>query len=197
MSFFWSSSTEPKAQPKSSPRAIPVVTQSRHVDVIDVDVIDEQPTDVFDRKPRRSEPSAKAFDQVPVTRRASASTKLTVEIPKVKSTNGSVADECTPVHSAYNSPRVDVQFQVDPTDQFPATQFDVDECINRLEHAFYHDTKAYNNVLNQGIYKNTVVNGGHVCRTPSIQQRLRDLQAKHLQLLKETSELYDHLTQLL
>ena len=204
MSFFWSTPSESKQKP-SSPRPIPIPISKKQVDIIDVDdvIVDEQLPPITVPKSCRSEPTAEAFDHPPVTRRARP--KLDpIEIPepelKVKSSNGKIADECTPVHSAYSSPRIDVQFQPDPDPdecQITTTQFDVDECISRLEHAFHHDTKAFESILHQGIYKNTIVNGGNICCTPSIQQRLRDLQAKHLRLLRETSDLYSHLIQLL
>lgn len=104
--------------------------------------ITKQPTklknkDIVPSELRRSEPTEKAFQPIYVTRKP----KLSVEVPVVdvsELNKYSIQNECTPVHSQYNSPRV----SVDKFDMFP--------------------TPVGPNVVNNGMFNNVVVHGG-VC----------------------------------
>lgn len=83
----------------------------------------------------RSVPTEKAFKPIYVTRKS----KLEVEVPVFdlsELNKYSIQNECTPMQSRFNSPRISVD------------KFDI------------FSTPNNHNVVNNGVFNNTVVNGG-------------------------------------
>lgn len=151
MSFFWSSSYTP---PKS--------TQIRAPTKVDI-VIEKNEPDVSSRS-------------VPITCQPSKQPNLVIDIPSIKSV--SIADECTPVNSTYNSPRHDIQFEAEADFIVPDVvnscsepcisittdkdTIDLHKRIHHLENLYNQGLYYHLKVVHQGIYKNNVLHGGHV-----------------------------------
>lgn len=105
----------------------------------------------------------------------------------VKTKTVSIADAETPLNSGYNSPRYDVQFMDDeqgdvfvysepctPTGRrcasavFPLVETntpsssDIKQIVHRLEHLFEKGLYQHSNVVHQGVYNGSVLNGGYI-----------------------------------
>lgn len=244
MSFFWFS--EPKPQPKApvrktveiqpTPVAAPssvasVLEPERKVDShrqVEPEPEVKVPQSQVEPPPSvstRSVPTADAFTQVYITHRPKKRVDLTVEVPVCKSV--SISDACTPVQSAYNSPRYDVQFQPEPKNPYddlwpcsePCTptsaysrrseeEFKLQTTIHHLENLFnkglYHNLKA----VHQGVYKDTVLHGGHVAApdredldarenihlfNPTSYNQVIEIQHKYVELVAESRKFHERL----
>lgn len=258
MSFFWFSEPKSQAQPKATVRKTvdiqptPVVTPSPVLEPECCKVESHRQVEherehahEYEREPEpelrisqpepevspfvstRSVPTADAFTQVHITHRPKKRVDLTVEIPVCKSV--SISDACTPVLSAYNSPRYDVQFQREPEPENPyedlwpcsepctptsastrrsEEEFKLQTTIHHLENLFrkglYHHVKA----VHQGVFKDTVLHGGHVAApdredldarenihlfTPTSRNQVIEIQHKYVELVAESRKFHERL----
>ena len=163
MSFFWSTSYTPPKEVPPPPKKSEVVVEKTEPYVSP-----------------RSVPTADAFKSVQITHTPKKRVQLTVEVVKPVS----IADACTPVQSPYDMPEVETEFtfdnvdNVDPYDSmYVATEpctpvsvtnkrseelYNFQERIHRLESLFNRGLYQHLKVVHQGVYKDSVLNGGVV-----------------------------------
>lgn len=224
MSFFWSSTY---SQPKSTNSSSSVVksvsaenTGETNVSKNSTDTVETNVSSDTYVSPR-SVPSADAFKSVEITRVPRKSKpNLEVNIPAVKS--ASIADECTPVNSTYNSPRYDVQFEADfnvtdhcsdtssytPPSSYSDNMYEFKERVHRLENLFNRGLYHHLKVVHQGVYKDNVINGGHVSlpdrdvldvrenvhlHNNDVRQNVMELHHKYTELVSQSRQLFDRL----
>lgn len=129
----------------------------------------------------RSEPTEKAFQPIYVTRKPKVTVFDLSELNKY-----SIQNECTPAHSQFNSPRVSV---------------------DKLD-LFFAPASVSPNVVNNGVFNNTVVNGGvreNLAHTSlpdreyiqdNIQNRLSELQHKFDVVVNEFNRIHQQMANL-
>jgi hypothetical protein len=169
MAYFWNSLLQPILDEHELPK------QKQTAELKNSEVV---PSELL-----RSEPTEKAFQPIYVTRKP----KITVEVPVIdvsELNKYSIQNECTPVHSQFNSPRV----SVDKLDIF--------------------STPNTHNVVNNGVFNNSVVNGGvreNLAHTSlpdreyvqdNIQNRLSELQHKFDIIVNEFNRIQQQMTNL-
>jgi hypothetical protein len=121
MAYFWNTLLQPILD-EPEPQIRKQTTELKNSEVVPSELL-------------RSEPTEKAFQPIYVTRKS----KLSVEVPVVdvsELNKYSIQNECTPMHSQFNSPRVSVD------------KFDI------------FSTPVGPNVVNNGVFNNVVVHGG-------------------------------------
>ena len=210
MSFFWSSSyTQPKTPP---PAPVKVEKTEPYVSA-------------------RSVPTADAFKSVQITHTPKKRVQLTVEVSSSKPV--SIADACTPEQSPYDMPQTETEFTFDNVDvvdpyenMYTTTEpctpvsvtnerakelYNFQERIHRLESLFNRGLYQHLKVVHQGVYKDSVLNGGFVAG-PDREEldvrenvhlynsdaavRITELQHKYAELVSSSRQLYERLEQL-
>jgi hypothetical protein len=216
MSFFWSTSYTP-------PKEVPPPPKPVQKEVV------VEKTEPYVSP--RSVPTADAFKSVQITHTPRKRVELSVEIVPTKPV--SVGDACTPVQSPYDMPEVETEFtfdnveNVDPYDTMYTTTepctpvsvtnkrseelYNFQERIHRLESLFNRGLYQHLKVVHQGVYKDSVLNGGHVA-SPDREEldarenynlynsdaagRLLELQHKYADLVAQSRQFSERLEQL-
>jgi hypothetical protein len=220
MSFFWSTSYTPTPKSTPPPPAQEAVVVEKNEPYVSP----------------RSVPTADAFKAVEIISKKKA--PLVVEITSTTTTTTkpvSVADACTPVQSPYDLPELESEFtfddveNVDPYDSMYTTtepctpvsvtnkrsaeHYDFQERIHRLETLFNRGLYQHLKVVHQGVYKDSVLHGGHIAspdredldtrenvhlhlQNSDATDRLIELQHRYAELVAQSRQFAERLEQL-
>lgn len=209
MSFFWSY-TPPKETP---PAPKPVVKVEKIEPYVSP----------------RSVPTADAFKAVEITHNPKKKNQLTIEVSSSTVTTKpvSVADACTPVQSPYELQEVEPEFTFDNVEETQETSYsepctpvfkkrsddlaNFQERVHRLENLFNRGLYQHLKVVHQGVYKDSVLNGGHVASpdrdeldvrenihlyNSNASGRVIELQHQYAELVRQHRQFYERLEQL-
>lgn len=206
MSFFWSTSYTPTKEVPPPPKPV------------EPEVVVEK-TEPEPYVSSRSVPTADAFKSVQITHTPKKrGVQLTVQVVKPVS----VSDACTPVQSPYDMPEVETEFTFDNVEEVVTPSVDNERSddlynfqkrVHHLENLFNRGLYQHLKVVHQGVYKDSVLNGGFVAgpdrdeldvrenvhlynSNSDVAGRLLELQHKYADLVAQNRQFSERLEQL-